>query len=532
MDALISAQGLCKRFGRLEAVRDVSLTVRKGEVLGFLGPNGSGKSTTMKMLSGFLTPDAGTAAICGLDAARDPAGARRFFGYLPEGAPTYEEMTPASYLKFISGIRGISGADGRRAVDYAVERTNIAGVLHQTIETLSKGYKRRVGLAQAILHNPRVLILDEPTDGLDPNQKHDVRAFIRSIAEEKAIILSTHILEEVEAVCHRTVIIAGGRIVAEGATKDLAAGHGGAPAAVPPPRESVSPAQRTERPPGGLEAAFRRLTADRTDAPRAEPSAAAAAPDPALAVQLTRLQGAWIICKRELLAYFTTPIAYVFAAVFLTAAGAMTFFAGDFFTLGQAGLESFFQFHPWLYLLFIPALGMRLWAEEHKTGSIELLLTLPVPASSAVLGKFAAAWTVAGLALALTCTFWLTVNYLGAPDNAAIAAGYAGSFLVTGGFLAVGAFVSALTKNQITAFILTAALCFVFTASGLGVVLNFFSGWVPRGLLNFIANFSFLEHFRGAARGVIDMRGVVFFASTIAFFLFANTAAVEARKNI
>lgn len=523
MDTLISAQGLCKRFGRLEAVSDVSLAVRKGEVLGFLGPNGSGKSTTMKMLSGFLTPDAGTAAICGVDVALAPVGAQRFLGYLPEGAPAYEELTPASYLKFISEIRGLSGAEGRRAVDYAVERTNISGVLHQTIETLSKGYKRRVGLAQAIFHNPRVLILDEPTDGLDPNQKHDVRALIRSIAEEKAIILSTHILEEVEAVCHRTVIIAGGRIAAEGTPEDLATGHSGASTSAPP-------IQSKEHAPEGLEAAFRRLTADGAAAPDAASSPSA--PDPASAAKLTRLQGAWAVCKRELLAYFTTPIAYVFAAVFLAAVGALTFFAGNFFTLGQAGLESFFQFHPWLYLLFIPALGMRLWAEERKIGSIELLLTLPVPASSAVLGKFTAAWIVAGLTLALTGVFWITVNYLGAPDNAAIAAGYAGSFLVAGGFLAVSAFVSALTKNQITAFILTAALCFVFTASGLGVVLNFFSGWAPRELLNFIAHFSFLEHFRSITQGVIDMRGVVFFASTTVFFLFMNAAAVEARKNI
>ena len=243
------------------------------------------------------------------------------------------------------------------------------------------------------------------------------------------------------------------------------------------------------------------------------------------------LSDAWIICRRELTGYFSTPIAYVFIVVFLITVGAFTFFLGHFFTQGQATLEVFFQFHPWLYLFLIPALAMRLWAEERKSGSIELLLTLPVTTLSAVLGKFIAAWMVAGFGLLLTTTIWITVNYLGSPDNGAIAAGYIGSFFMAGGYLAIGAFVSAMTRNQIIAFIVSAVLCFLFTASGLSVVLEFFSSWAPQPVLDTIVNLSFLEHFRDIARGVVDFRDVVFFVSTIIFFLFANVVAIELRKN-
>ena len=221
----------------------------------------------------------------------------------------------------------------------------------------------------------------------------------------------------------------------------------------------------------------------------------------------------------------------MFVVVFLTFAGALTFFLGNFLDRGQASLDGFFQFHPWLYLFLVPAIAMRLWAEERKSGSIELLLTLPVTTLSTVLGKFAAAWIVAGTGLALTATFWLTVEYLGSPDNGVIAVGYAGSFVMAGSYLAISAFVSALTKNQVIAFIVAAAVCFAFTASGLGVVLEFFAGWAPTPVLDTVANLSFLEHFRDVSRGVVDVRDAVFFGSTIVFFLFANVVAVELRKN-
>ncbi|GAB4239289.1 MAG: ABC transporter ATP-binding protein [Methyloligellaceae bacterium] len=221
MTLLVRTEDLHKRFGPNKAVDGISLTVAKGEVLGFLGPNGAGKSTTMKMITGFLEPDAGRVSVCGIDVWEKPLQAKARIGYLPEGAPLYGDMTTGDFLDFIAAIRGFDGKEREKRIDAAVEDTKLAPVMDQTIETLSKGYKRRVGLAQAILHDPDVLILDEPTDGLDPNQKHHVRELIRTMAEKKAIIISTHILEEVEAACTRAVVIDRGRVVADGTAEEL-----------------------------------------------------------------------------------------------------------------------------------------------------------------------------------------------------------------------------------------------------------------------------------------------------------------------
>jgi ABC-2 type transport system ATP-binding protein len=221
MPALVETERLRKSFGSNVAVDGITLKVEKGEVLGFLGPNGAGKSTTMKMVTGFLTPDSGTAHIAGIDVLRDPKAAKRRMGYLPEGAPSYGDMTVKAFLSFIADVRGLSLGDRWTRMDTAVDRTGLGTVLDQRIETLSKGFRRRVGLAQAILHDPEVLILDEPTDGLDPNQKHQVRKLIQDMAADKAIIVSTHILEEVEAVCTRAIVIDKGVVVADGTAEDL-----------------------------------------------------------------------------------------------------------------------------------------------------------------------------------------------------------------------------------------------------------------------------------------------------------------------
>ncbi len=218
---MIEIDHLTKQFGPIMAVDDVNFDVARGEVVGFLGPNGAGKSTTMKMATGFLRPTAGTARICEFDVLEDPLDVKKRVGYLPEGAPMWPDMTSMAFLQFIARVRGFDGAEADDRIRTAIDKTQLAGVLEQPIDTLSKGYKRRVGLAQALLHDPEVLILDEPTDGLDPNQKHEVRELIRSMAGEKAIVVSTHILEEVEAVCSRAVIIANGRIVADSTPEEL-----------------------------------------------------------------------------------------------------------------------------------------------------------------------------------------------------------------------------------------------------------------------------------------------------------------------
>ncbi|MCK4293962.1 MAG: ATP-binding cassette domain-containing protein [Planctomycetes bacterium] len=222
---MIEVKELRRSFGPVVAVDGISFEVEKGQVLGLLGPNGAGKTTAMRMLACFIKPDSGTASVCGYDVLRNPIEVRRSLGYLAENSPAYNEMTVGGFLNFVCDVREIKGADRKRALDRIVPMCSIESVYHQTIETLSKGYKRRVGLAQALIHDPEVLVLDEPTDGLDPNQKFDVRKLIAKMAKDKCIIISTHILEEVEAVCSRTIIIAKGRILVDSTPGQLKAEH-------------------------------------------------------------------------------------------------------------------------------------------------------------------------------------------------------------------------------------------------------------------------------------------------------------------
>jgi ABC-2 type transport system permease protein len=236
------------------------------------------------------------------------------------------------------------------------------------------------------------------------------------------------------------------------------------------------------------------------------------------------------IFRRELVAYFATPVAYVFIVIFLLLAGAFTFYLGNFYERGQADLSPFFMWHPWLYLFLVPAISMRLCAEERKSGSIELLMTLPIRSSEAVLGKYLAAWCFCGIALTLTFPIWLTVNYLGDPDNGAILAAYLGSLLMAGGFLAIGACISATTRNQVIAFIITVVVCFMILLPGLPFVLGMFSTWAPQAVVDAIASLSFMTHFSSLSRGVIDLRAMIFFGLMIGFWLAANTIVLELRK--
>ncbi len=238
----------------------------------------------------------------------------------------------------------------------------------------------------------------------------------------------------------------------------------------------------------------------------------------------------YVIMRRELASYFNTPLAYVFIVIFLFLTGIFAFYLGNFFIRGQADLKPFFQFHPWLYLFLVPAISMRLWAEERKTGSIELLMTLPTPLYATVLGKFLAAWLFTIIALACTTPMWITASYLGVPDHGVIIAGFIGSALMAGGYLAIGACISAATTNQVIAFVVSVVVCFLFTVSGAPLVLEFFAAWAPQPILDAVASFSFLTHFQAITDGVIDLRDFVYFISLIAVWLAANVLVVELNK--
>jgi ABC-2 type transport system permease protein len=237
-----------------------------------------------------------------------------------------------------------------------------------------------------------------------------------------------------------------------------------------------------------------------------------------------------VLAARELRAYFATPLAYVFLVIFLVLTGWFTFYMGGFYERGQADLAPFFNFHPWLYLFLIPAIAMRLWAEERKSGSIELLMTLPVTMAQAVLGKFLAAWCFIAVSLALTFPIWITVNYLGDPDNGVILAAYIGSLLMAGAFLAIGACISAANKNQVVAFIITLVVCFAFLLSGFPGVLDFFSGWAPQVIVDAVAELSFLTHFNSISKGVLDLRDILYFLLVISAWLYANAIVLDLNK--
>ena len=308
---------------------------------------------------------------------------------------------------------------------------------NQVIDTLSKGYKQRVGFAQALLHDPPVLILDEPTDGLDPNQKNEVRMLIKNMAVEKAVILSTHILEEVEAICTRVIIISRGKLVAD-----------------------ETPAQLLARKPGArMDEIFRSLT------------------------HIGRMKQVTPIFKREFVGYFRTPVAYVFLVAFLLISVALAFSRfGGFFKAGIASLDSYFGFFPWLYLFIVPSVGMRLWSEEKRSGTSELLFTLPVTTLEAVIGKFLAGWAFLSLAVLLSFPMAVTIGYLGSPDWGVVATSYLGAILMAGGFLGVCSLTSALTKNQVISFVISLGVCAVLVFLGYSGFTSFLESFLPVGV--------------------------------------------------
>ena len=243
------------------------------------------------------------------------------------------------------------------------------------------------------------------------------------------------------------------------------------------------------------------------------------------------MKGVYTIFKREFLGYFITPIAYVFIAIFLIASGAFTFYLGNFYERGQADLQPFFLWHPWLYLFLIPAISMRLWSEERRSGTIEILMTLPLPFWQLVVGKFLAAWAFTGIALLSTFTMWITVNYLGSPDNGVILANYIGSFLMAGGYIAIGASISSLTKNQVIAFVVSVVVCFIFTISGHSLVINFFQSWAPQFLIDLISSFSFLANYLEISKGILEFKSLIYFISLLAFWLVINTVILTVKRD-
>ena len=365
----------------------------------------------------------------------------------------------------------------------------------QPIETLSKGFKRRVGLAQALLHDPPVLVLDEPTDGLDPNQKHEVRALIQRMAPDKAIVISTHILEEVDAVCTRAMIIAAGRVVADATPAELAARH----------------------PSGKLDDVFR-------------PAHDGAAYRGSAGGSRLSMRNTLIVARRELGGYFATPVATVFIVIFLVLQGALTFNLGNFFDRGLADLNPFFTFIPWVFLLLVPAITMRLWAEERRLGTIELLLTLPITHAQAVVGKFLAAWAFCAIALVLTFPFVITVNILGSPDNGVIASGYVGALLIAGAFL-VGR-LGDVGADQEPGDRLRARRSRCASSSPWPPIRSSptsSSRNIPV-LADIARRVAVIDRFQDFTRGVVSVRDLMFFATFIGFWLFLNAVLVEQRK--
>ena len=242
------------------------------------------------------------------------------------------------------------------------------------------------------------------------------------------------------------------------------------------------------------------------------------------------MNGILSIYKREFTSYFVTPVAYVFIVIFLFMTGVFTFYLGAFYESNQADLEPFFRFHPWLYLFLIPAISMRLWSDERKSGTIELLMTLPVSITDTVVAKYLAAWSFTAIALSLTFPMWITVNYLGNPDNTVVLASYIGSLIMAGGFLAIGSCISALTKSQVIAFVISVVICFMFILSGFPMVLDLFEDWAPQAVIDAIASFSFLTHFTSSKKGLIDIRDVIYFAALITFWLYVNVVIIENKK--
>jgi ABC-2 type transport system ATP-binding protein len=556
---MIEVQGLTKSYPTQTAVSDVTFSVKEGEIVGFLGPNGAGKTTTMRVLTGFLPPTSGTARIAGHDVVAQSRQARASLGYLPESAALYPELRVREYLAYRARLEGISGSEVRSRVDQAVERCLLADVADRKIDNLSKGYRQRTALAGALVHQPPVLILDEPTVGLDPMQIIKIREMIRTLGRERAVLLSTHILPEVDAVCDRVLIIDRGRIVAEGAPNELRARLAGKPVVrvafrgAVPAREALEgipgcPLGRGRRRRDG-DAGPRRVRArrrspgsDLREGRRTRPRSAGArvrrglarrrlrAPDPARRARRLRsgarngraaggaprrrerlVRRLLAIVGREWRAYFLSPLAYVILAAFLLMNGLIFWAIVAFMNTpgapkGQALPYLFTNTYFWIFNLFVvPIIAMRLFPEERKSGTIETLLTSPVSEAMVVGGKFIGALGFFLTLWAPTLVYVLIIRSNTSVDLGPVASSYLAVLLLGGFFLSVGTFASTLSKNQIVAAILAFGMLIPIFSAGLLESLG--ADPSKREIFGYL---NLWDHMDDFARGIVDTRHVVY----------------------
>src|SRR6266403_398184 len=494
----LSVSDVSKRFGGVTAVDHVSFAVDRGQVVGFLGPNGAGKSTTMRMITQYYEPDTGTIALDGVPLADAARAAMRQIAYLPENNPLYEDMLVCDYLAFIADLRELAGLPRRQALDAAVSATGIETVYYRPIAELSKGFRQRVGLAQAILHRPDLLVLDEPTEGLDPNQRVEIRRLIGALGKDRTVILSTHVLSEVQQTCSRLLIISRGKIVADGPVDQLIATAAGA-VEIAVEASGAGVAEALGKLPG-----VRRVTPAPTRG------------DSRVAVTRT------VDGRRDLKALFDQPAGYILLIVF-TAVNAFLFFRqADLY--GVASLRPMLDFLPWILLLLVPAVTMRALAEDVRSGTLEVVLAQPISQLELLLGKYLGQVLFLWLALAITLTVPLGLALGTAPQLGIMVAQYVGAALLILALAGVGA--SSVTRNQVTAFILAVTVMFVLILVGLDPLIV----GLPAQLGAIAASLGVLSHFSSIARGVIDLRDAVYFVSLAVLFLVLAYFALLSRK--
>ena len=574
---MIQVDRLTKSYGPVTAVHDVSFNVEKGQIVGFLGPNGAGKSTTMKILACFMAASGGSARVAGFDVFSQSLEVRRRIGYLPENSPLYADLPVAAYLDFVAEAKGVPRGVRRSKVADVMDRCFVTDMQHRLIGKLSKGYRQRVGLAQALLGDPEVLILDEPTIGLDPRQIAEIRALIKSLGGQHTVILSTHILPEVSMVCDSIIIINRGRVVAKGTQAELV--EQVFPAArveveVAGPAEAIAllaqgPARRDVGGSGGrlpvrsrVAARTRRASGARADgrgprlgAPRAAPGRAlprgglhprrggrgARAADLGDGGGGDAVRGWLPVFKKEMRLYFGSPVAYAVATFFLFIAA--FFFAPSFIQYADVSMRSAMQpqmgqslnateniLRPLTYnmavvlLFFIPMLTMRLFAEEKRSGTMELLLTYPLRDGEVLAGKFLAALALYASILALTVTYPITVAWFTRIEWGAVLTGYLGLLLVGAAFLSIGLFVSSTTENQIVAGFGTFGTLLILW------LLGWFADSAQGALRIAIQQAAIIEHMESFAKGVLDTKDLVYYLSVTAFALFLTLRSLESKR--